>query len=199
MNKMSVHEMPAEELRRRRILEGAREAFLAYGFQRTTMDDIARAAEISRPALYLMFKNKTDIYRALAIDFGTEIVAGARAALAGEGTLAERLGKSVGCAISMAGEIETSPHGAELLDMKNKLAEDVIAEWRREMVTLVEAAIEDARQKAGKDAAPAVPPTVLANMLVDALDGMKLRQPPLGEQQQTAADYIGLIARMADA
>ena len=36
--------------------------FLAYGFARTTMDDIARAADMSRPALYLLFKNKTDIY-----------------------------------------------------------------------------------------------------------------------------------------
>jgi AcrR family transcriptional regulator len=55
--------------RRARILVGAMKVFLAYGFQRTTMDDIARAAEISRPALYLLFRNKTDIYRALASGF----------------------------------------------------------------------------------------------------------------------------------
>ncbi len=39
--------------------------FLAYGYQRVTMDDIARAAEVSRPALYLLFRNKADIYRAI--------------------------------------------------------------------------------------------------------------------------------------
>ena len=40
--------------------------FLAYGFARTTMDDIARAADMSRPALYLLFRNKGQIYRAIA-------------------------------------------------------------------------------------------------------------------------------------
>ena len=39
--------------------------FLTYGYARVTMEDIARAAEISRPALYLLFKNKADIYRAI--------------------------------------------------------------------------------------------------------------------------------------
>ena len=39
--------------------------FLAYGYSRVTMDDIARAAEVSRPALYLLFRNKADIYRAI--------------------------------------------------------------------------------------------------------------------------------------
>ena len=38
---------------------------LAYGYSRTTMDDIARAAEMSRPALYLLFRNKAEIYRAM--------------------------------------------------------------------------------------------------------------------------------------
>ena len=49
------------------ILDAAKEVFLRYGFSRTTMDDIARGAEISRPALYLHFRNKGDIYRALAM------------------------------------------------------------------------------------------------------------------------------------
>ncbi len=182
-----------------RILEGAKQAFLAYGFQRTTMDDIARAAEISRPALYLMFKNKTDIYRALAGVFGAEIVANARTAIAGEGTLAERLEKSLGCAIVTVGEIEASPHGAELLDMKNSLAEDIIAEWRSEMVGLVEGAIEQELASRGLNPSSATSPQTLANMLLDALDGMKLRQLPLEEQQQTAAAFIRVITGAAGA
>ena len=54
-----------ENDRRARILDGALKVFLAYGFTRATMDDIARASDISRPALYLLFRNKTDIYRAI--------------------------------------------------------------------------------------------------------------------------------------
>ena len=80
MNKTTIQEQSPEDARRMRILDGAKQAFLAYGFQRATMDDIARAAEISRPALYLMFKNKSDIYRALANAHTGEMIATAREA-----------------------------------------------------------------------------------------------------------------------
>ncbi len=47
-----------------RILDAALETFSAYGFSRTSMAEIAKAAEMSRPALYLHFANKQEIFRA---------------------------------------------------------------------------------------------------------------------------------------
>jgi AcrR family transcriptional regulator len=44
------------------ILEAATSVFLRYGFRRTTMGDLAQAAGISRPALYLRFCNKENIF-----------------------------------------------------------------------------------------------------------------------------------------
>ncbi|TIY03824.1 MAG: helix-turn-helix transcriptional regulator, partial [Mesorhizobium sp.] len=80
----------ATDPKRARILEGALKVFLAYGFARTTMDDIARAADMSRPALYLQFKNKTDIYRAIALMLLSRSLEQAKTALAGEEPFAER-------------------------------------------------------------------------------------------------------------
>ena len=51
--------------RRQAILQAAIQAFAAYGFRKTSMDDIARGAGMSRPALYLHYRNKEDIFRAL--------------------------------------------------------------------------------------------------------------------------------------
>ena len=48
--------------KRKKIRDNAKSVFLRYGFQRTSMDDIAKAAGMSRPALYLIYKNKEDIY-----------------------------------------------------------------------------------------------------------------------------------------
>ena len=39
------------------ILLGAWNTFAAYGYKKTSMDDIARAAGMSRPALYLHYRN----------------------------------------------------------------------------------------------------------------------------------------------
>ena len=62
---MTTAPQTAPDPKRARILDGAMKVFLAYGYSRVTMDDIARAAEMSRPALYLLFKNKAEIYRAI--------------------------------------------------------------------------------------------------------------------------------------
>lgn len=165
----------ADDPKRQRILEGATKVFLAYGFGRTTMDDIARAAELSRPALYLVFRNKTDIYRALAAEYLRRSREAAETALAGEGPLLERLDRMVDCAMmEVMAEIETSPHGSELFDMKNSLAGDMVAAWRASMLDLLEAAIADEAGSNGVDlAARGFDARSLGAVLLDALDGMK--------------------------
>jgi TetR/AcrR family transcriptional regulator of autoinduction and epiphytic fitness len=45
------------------IVNAARAVFFKHGYKRVTMDDIAKASDISRPALYLVFKSKEDIFR----------------------------------------------------------------------------------------------------------------------------------------
>jgi AcrR family transcriptional regulator len=49
--------------RRMAILDAALECFLKHGYAKTSLDDIARAAHISRPLLYLKFKNKGEIFQ----------------------------------------------------------------------------------------------------------------------------------------
>lgn len=50
--------------RRRAILDAALACFLQYGYAKTSLDDIAQRAGISRPLLYRKFKNKEDIFGA---------------------------------------------------------------------------------------------------------------------------------------
>lgn len=181
--------------KRARILEGAMKVFLAYGFARTTMDDIARAAEVSRPALYLLFRNKTDIYRALAADFVDEALAHARLALAEEGPLVRRLEQAVHCAMHTLQEVEDSPHGAEILDMKNSLAGEIVAAGRAGMGSLLEEAIAAEERRVGKRYPSA---RLLSDLLLDAIDGLKMRGLPREEQQAAILAYIALIGRLLE-
>ncbi len=54
-----------ETWRRRDVLEAARGLFKRYGYQKTTMEDIARAAGITKPTVYTYFKGKEDILNGL--------------------------------------------------------------------------------------------------------------------------------------
>ena len=51
------------------ILESARALFGRYGFEKTTVEDIARQAGISKGAVYLEFSNKDEIFVAIVRQF----------------------------------------------------------------------------------------------------------------------------------
>lgn len=50
--------------RRDVVLTAALDTFLRYGYRKTSMEDVASAASISRPGLYFLFKSKPDLFTA---------------------------------------------------------------------------------------------------------------------------------------
>lgn len=56
--------MAPQDPKRAAVLTAAVTVFGRYGFQKTSMEAVAKAAGISRPGLYLMFPNKEQLYRA---------------------------------------------------------------------------------------------------------------------------------------
>lgn len=53
------------ERTRQSLLEAALNVFLEKGYSKTTLQDIASAAQLTRGAVYWHFKNKKDVYHAL--------------------------------------------------------------------------------------------------------------------------------------
>jgi AcrR family transcriptional regulator len=54
-----------ESAKRQQIVDGAREVFLAQGFDAASMNDIARAAGVSKGTLYVYFKDKEQLFEAI--------------------------------------------------------------------------------------------------------------------------------------
>lgn len=61
---MKSRESIAEGARRERVLAVALEVFGRHGFRKTSMEDVARSADISRQGLYLQFASKEALFRA---------------------------------------------------------------------------------------------------------------------------------------
>ena len=181
--------------KRARILEGAMNVFCAYGYSRTTMDDIARAAEMSRPALYLLFRNKTDIYRAIGTALLGNSIELVGAALQAEGKFADRMMQAIESGlISMMADIADSPHGAEILDMKNTLAADLTADWRTALARQISDAIaaEATLNKVDLEAR-GLSARGLAEMLLDGLEGMKGRLSEPDAQREAARSLVRVV------
>lgn len=71
MNQLAAVERPQtgpsedESAKRRQIIDGARAVFLAKGFDAASMNDIARAAGVSKGTLYVYFKHKEELFEAI--------------------------------------------------------------------------------------------------------------------------------------
>lgn len=162
--------------RRRAILEAAFKTFVSYGFKRTTMADIADGAGISRPALYLLFKNKGDIFRAGFEMFIEELLATMEAVLSGDTHLPERVADSViaGMVTPFKGIVDT-PHGAELFDAKQDLAADLGNDWFARMQGLIADAMNRAIARGEMTLPAGADSAIVARLLVNGLEGIKNR------------------------
>jgi AcrR family transcriptional regulator len=77
--------------RRSKILTAARWCFLNFGFAKTSFEEIARRAGLSRTLLYRIFKDKEDIFRAVFEDWLVSRHPAAKKAANGPGNANERL------------------------------------------------------------------------------------------------------------
>ncbi|WP_460350230.1 TetR/AcrR family transcriptional regulator [Actinoallomurus acanthiterrae] len=54
----------ADTDRRTLVLDSAMVTFARFGYRKTSMEEVARAADISRPGLYFLFSSKETLFRA---------------------------------------------------------------------------------------------------------------------------------------
>lgn len=130
-----------------RILAAAFDRFARYGFRRTSMDDIAAAAGISRGALYLQFHSKEEIVLRVADALHGETLANAAQALRRDAPLLERLRAAVEAKGLRFVEIAlASPHAGELMDESNRLCGELSLQAERRFQGLLTRAFRAADQ-----------------------------------------------------
>lgn len=101
--------------KRRRILAAARQRFRRYGIKKTTMQEIARDAEVAVGTLYLYFKDKDDLIVAGAEEFVARHHRQAEEILAAPGSAGDRLRQYLVVRFRSAEELRrSSRHAAEL-------------------------------------------------------------------------------------
>lgn len=66
-DKPECQSVPDETPKRGQILDGARRMFLSKGFEGTSMQDVAKAAGVSKGTLYVYFDHKEAMFEALVL------------------------------------------------------------------------------------------------------------------------------------
>lgn len=177
--------LPAKQAvdpRRAALLDCALGVFLRYGYRKTSMDEVAQAAQISRQGLYLHFANKEELFRATVQHaFETSIAAGAAGLARTDLSLEQRLvhafdecmGRYVG---SMTGDAVDLMAAAE--PIIGKLLED----YHDPFIEAVAGVIRESRLAAAYKPA-GLTARQLAETLDAAADGLK-------EHCRTRAEFV---------
>lgn len=132
------------------VLRAALTRFSSYGFKRTSMEDIAQEAGVSRPTLYAYFKHKEAILQRVSEGIHESVLNDIDTHLKSEQPLEQRLEKCFWAWTQPFMEILFgSPHGAELIGASSAMASDVSAR-AFEGFLLVLASTLDEAQKGGK-------------------------------------------------
>ena len=138
---------------RRSATDGKRDAILAaglelfgrYGYRRTSIDDIARAAGVAKGTVYLYVENKETLFRTLSQSLLDGVLATARRAAAARGTVADRLTAILEAKFGFFHDLlHRSPHASELMDSKSRLCADVFAAGDAAYLQILTKAIADA-------------------------------------------------------
>lgn len=174
------------------ILTAAWESFATYGYRKTSMDDIASKAGMSRPALYLHYKNKENIYRNLVSIYYAIAQAAVHEALAADGSVPEKLAAAF---VAQGGErmedMLNSPHGMELVDLTKTAAGDVVEKGEADLADVYAAWLER-EHAAGRVALPGDAAS-LAKTMMSALKGLKTVQTDFVTYQRGVSQLAALF------
>ncbi len=180
--------------RRESIIDAAMGCFARHGYRRTSMDEVAKEAGISRAALYLYFPNKEALFRALCESVHEKLGAAAEVAATRKGSFEEKLTGVFNAKISVFFEVlAATEHGAELLDENNRLCGDVSAYCKKRFHDVLIGLLRDA-EKAGEIALDKrnLSATRVADMIHSAVSGIEVYAGP----ELTPARYRQELAQM---
>jgi AcrR family transcriptional regulator len=167
-----------------RAIDAGADVFLRYGYARTTMGDIAKAAGMSRPALYLLFPGKEQVFAAATMFLARRRLDEIRTALEPYAGLRDRLTTACVMLLVRVFELQQStPDARDMDDLSFPVVRDIYAMFEQFFASIIAAEVP----------APAIPAEVAARVLLYGARG--LREVAASPQEYTALiqAHVGLI------
>ncbi|WAS92951.1 TetR/AcrR family transcriptional regulator [Nannocystis punicea] len=130
--------------RRRAIIDAALACFLQFGYAKTSLEDIARRANLSRPLLYQKFPNKDAILAAVHESVFAALYPRVDEALAGRGGKRAKLAQV--CELAVLGPwklLEGAPMAKEFHAACATLAPAVAEKHARKLLSVVQQILGD--------------------------------------------------------
>lgn len=157
------------------ILDAALPVFARYGFHKTTMVDIARAAGISRASLYLAFNSKEEVFRAGSARAHEQTMSDVESVLSDKGDVVDRIAAAISAfQEGLIAPFSKSENARELFEINMLLAAEITTAARSKLLHLLSEALADAETQGEIDLrAVKSSPMDISAFIAAAMDGIK--------------------------
>lgn len=156
------------------ILTAAFSLFGHYGYRRTSIDDIAQETGIAKGTVYLYFKSKDEIFRALAQQLIDQMLTATETARSTSAGIAAQLRGMLNAKFGYFFELlHHSAHVREILDAKNQLCTDLFTQADRRYQRMLTEVIAQAEKRGALDLAQVeLEPDAAAELLTRSASGL---------------------------
>lgn len=176
------------------ILDAALPVLARYGFHKTTMVDIARAAGISRASLYLVFNSKEELFRAGSARAHEQTMSDVESVLSSKGDVVDRIAAAISTfQEGLIAPFSKSENAKELFEINMQLAADITNAARSRLLHLLSKTLADAEAQGEIDFKTLKSsPMEVAAFIAAAMDGIKHSSSTDG----SAENALGLLMRI---
>ncbi len=177
------------------VLQAAMTRFSNYGYKRTSLNDIADEAGLSRPTLYSYFKNKEAILRAVSQGFHDATLRNVEAAFTAKANIQTRLVNGFWAwSEPFMGILFGSPHGAEMIGASSAMASDISAEARSKFHALLVVQLKKAKNEGDINLKPvALTINQAAELLILSVNGLSSGDTNEKTYKQRLASLVRLF------
>ncbi len=179
------------QTREEKVLTAARDVFMRYGFRRATMSDLADAAQMSRPALYLIFSSKEEVLRSLVTQIFNELLCEVRQGLSKHESVTDKLTFAFEAwCVRQFEMIQTSPDAKDILESGYEFAAEITLQAFSDFETILSdilrpMMISQAEKNLSSDQ--------LAHILATAVQGFKDSAASVAQLRQMIEGLITIV------
>jgi AcrR family transcriptional regulator len=181
-----------KETRKSEILTAARAVFLRYGYKRVNMNDIAEAANVSRPALYILFRNKEEIFVSVYMQWVDETLADMQKVVATTAGPEKKIERAFECWAVRPFEIMMeSAEAKELMECTFTFAQPALSQGYKKFEAAIAPILITFAEK--RSAKVSMTPETIAHVLASAVRGFKQSATTPAELRQLIKDLLVLV------
>jgi AcrR family transcriptional regulator len=180
-----------DDEKRRQIVAAAIKVFWKHGFRRVNMKEIAEAAGISRPGLYLYFRTKEAVFKAAITQWGDTLLEEIERGIGRKKTAREKLLFVFDVwVVRRFADYLSAPESRELTDSGVEFARDALSESYGKFERVIASVLE---QNLGGKRTRFPSPERTAHVIVSGVRGFKLVAQSPAELRRMVEDLTTIV------